>query len=634
MPHTAASTHQPPLPWLLLACLLFPVGPALFAANPQPVSSAFGYVTDGHLYREIWWREYRSDEATALLLHFNRPRSPAWARPGDRKIAAETEPANEEINDLFSDALDEEAGDAGPAMADSGLEVEQSMGRDRDEVAPEGAVYDYSPNELLVELPKGIAKTEDGRFDGGLAFSGEAGLRLLIGKRGSVESMEGWFHPEQLPEEEPVGLLASRADGARLLLRPDGHVELQWRWNPSRKDRPWQRLRSEEPIEPGEWTHIAVYDWRPRHVDEVRGHGPQIRLGINGRVSASAEFPRSPPPREHFMKPGVFFIGQRPDGGGLFTGRMDEIRVASRRRYVKPTEQPWLDPERNDPVNFGPPAFPEDTRVFHADFESPKLPVASGPKSRIDWDPGKYASFEDLQIDGPYGRSLVIDPALGFPKIPIHGLDPHGGSFEMFIKPMNWDNHQYAGSHWRFVRMPVARFMGRHKPSGRIVEFMRITIPPRSIYDRPAQTMHPGQWSHLIFTWSREDRHNSEWGSRPAGTPATNFKGLRNGRLIWIVNLERDGELIQTDEDLDKIEPRYVELGIAEDIAAWQYERPTIAVDEVIGHDRPLSQAEQLRAWTRWGGPKPEPESEEAEAPEQDAEEAEQDAPADADPPR
>ena len=46
---------------------------------------------DGYAFYDIVWMEQRADHDTALLLHFNVPQPPAWALPGERKLARKQE---------------------------------------------------------------------------------------------------------------------------------------------------------------------------------------------------------------------------------------------------------------------------------------------------------------------------------------------------------------------------------------------------------------------------------------------------------------------------------------------------------------------------------------------------------------
>ena len=587
-----------------IAWLALPAGDALAGRDVM-------YRNDqGYMYYSIWWQPYRSDDETALLLHFNKPRPPAWARPGNAKIDAETKEKGGE-SDALGDQLgalaaEGDTGGGGGGMVDSAIDsmekqesenVAQADGRDRSAEAPAGKIYDYSPNLAEIEIPSGVSITDDGRFGKGLRFDGETGLRLHLGKKGGRQAIEGWFKPVEIPGET-VCLLASQMNGARLLLRPDGHVVFE---RHAANEQEPLKLVSEKPIEAGEWTHIACYVFLFKHIEGPYKKEHEVRLRIDGRVSDKVvrrRVKRARPVPFDLAKVGPFFIGMNPERARVFRGVIDELRVAGRRRYNKRQRLPWRDPKAERPIPFGPPHFQKAERVFHASFESRRMRIPED--ARIEWDLGEHASFADMQVPGIYGKGLLIDPAFGLPRIPIDGLSMKEGTLELWFKPVNWDNRtDYAGKAPPNRRLTLLRFMGRDTETGEIVPFMEFGMP-RAVVHGITDWFQPGQWSHLIWSWSPEDVYEEDlaWGNDPPqkGDPMKVFRALRDGEQVWKAILKRKTDYI------GRIEPLYLEIGIPEDVTAYQGQRPAIVVDEVIGHGYGYSKAEMKKAPDRWKG--------------------------------
>lgn len=594
---------------LLLLAVMIGGGQAMALAEDT------SYEEDGYAFYDIWWREYRSAPDTALLLHFNKPAEHAWTLPGNAKLIAggkarQPDQLKALAKDLGGDLGDfgEEPGmgggmgggmdDVGKGFLDAQKEKEQrKRGRSRDAEAPDGRVFDYSPNLQAIDLPDGASKVNNGRIGKALKLTGTTGLGTFIGNRGETAVMEGWFKVDALPDEA-VCLLASGGNGGRLMLQPDGHVTLNWQSQTAGKR---LTLRSNEPIEADRWHHIAAYGFKLKHIEGSRGKHHEIRLGIDGRVAASYPHRRNDSP-EPFINRGPFHIGQNPDGGQVYTGLVDQVRVAGRRRYNQRPPMPWRDAEAQRPIPFGPPHFAEDSRVVHASFESRDLTVSPDNRKQIDWNLGKHAAFEDVQVPGPYGQGVLIDPALGFPRIPIEGMSIEEGTFELWFQPVNWDNHtDFAKINWSKHTMSVARFMGRDKQTGKIVAFMTLTLARAAIHGE-RQWLHPGQWTHLIWTWSPQDVHEQDgWGSTKAGDPISTFRAVRFGNQFWRAMLTRNTELI------GRVEPLYVEIGIDDNITVYHDQRPAIMVDEVIGHSRRFSEEELRKAPLRWMNQLPAP---------------------------
>lgn len=550
----------------------------------------------GYAYYDIWWEEHRSDEETALLLHFGQPAEHPWTRIGNARIAANKKdkpPSPALAEDLGGDM---DMGGLGDLMDDIGAkhaeDRKQRHGRFRTDKAPAGVVYDYSPNRKEVKLPAGVRKVEDGRFGPGLKLTGQNGLVISIGDAGGRYSMEGWFKPAKLPEKGPVALLASPADGARLLLHPDGTVEFTCVPGPG-ADR--ISLRSEQALKPGQWHHLAGYTWVRKHIEGGRGRSYQQRLGIDGNVAASWDGRESRRPA--LVHVGPFHVGENPKGGQVFTGLVDDVRVAGLRRYNVRAPMDWRDPDGQAEVPFGRPHFKTDARVFHASFEDRSMTVAAEKDAKVKWDLPEGVEFSDFQVPGPHGQALLVDPAMGFPRIPIQGLSPKRGSFELWLRPVNWDNHTDFGKiNWAAHTMSVIRFMGRDKRTGKVVQFMELNLARATIHGE-ATWLHPGQWSHLVWSWSPEmvvGPHG--WGGVDPNTPQGTFRAHRFGELFYRGQLKRDIRLI------DRIEPLYAEIGIADEITTYHGQRPAIAVDEVIGHGYDFSEDEKKRAPKRWTG--------------------------------
>lgn len=563
-----------------------------------PVTAADTSYRDefGYAYYDLWWQQHRSDRQTALLLHIGVPEDPAWTRPGDAVMAARETAEEAAEADRLPDGLFDDADVATPLddlrRREASIQAERNRtGRPRSQQAPEGMIYDYSPNQVEIALPAGIRKIDHGRFGMGLEFSGDSGISTRIVQPDGLSSMEGWFKIAELPRH-PVCLLASSGDGGRLLLHPDGQLELSWLSLASGER---ESIRSEVALGVDEWAHVAAYALREKHIEWVfkRPSNYEIRIGLNGEVVASHVRPGVVP--ETFIHPGPFSIGANPEGGQIYRGLMDEIRVAGLRRHHRRDFIHQHIPEDGREIAFGPPQFVADTRIFHASFETPDLLVHPPGRPAIEWKPRGQARFADMQVPGVYGTGLLVDPALGFPRIPIEGLSAEAGTFELWFRPVNWDNQTDHGKiDWNDHLMSVARFMGRDRRSGRIVPYMEVKLARATVHGE-IEWIHPGRWSHFIWTWSADDVLAEDgWGSSKRGDPIATFRAVRFGDEVYRAMLTRDIALI------DHIELLYLEIGITDAITVYHGQRPAIEVDEIIGHGHAFSAAERVAAPDRW----------------------------------
>lgn len=601
--YTTMLTRIHPLSAAILAPLLL-IGSAL----ALPAASVAYRDADGYFFYEIWWEPYISDPETALLVHAGAPTDPARLAPGDAAVAAAeaAEAASEQSSDAELGAL--LLGDDGPPVDDIGgddLKPKRNVNRPRDQVAPDDVLYDYSPGFGNFPVAEGVRKVADGRFGGGLAFDGTGGQMLAVRPVDDLHTMEAWYKPAALPEA-PACLMASPPGGGSLWLYPDGTLELRW---PSALSDQEARIRTERTIEPGRWTHIAAYGFRERHIEWVFTDGPkyEMRIGIDGTVAARLRHLIEKVERaggsapEPFIEPGTFVIGAAADGSAPYTGLIDEIRVAGLRRFLPPPDR---DPDlHSDPsrVPFGPPRFPADRRLVHADFASAELLVApEGAAPELRWDAAPHATLADVLLPGPVGTAVMVDPALPLLRIPVDGMSMREGSFECWFRPLNWDNFTDYGQirDWSQHTMEVMRFMGRDTRSGEVVPFMWVTMARASLHGEPDWN-HPGRWSHMLWTWSPEDVHQEDgWGDTEKGDPITTFRAWRGGDeggdVFWRAQLKRDLDLI------GKVTPLYLEIGIKDPVTVRYGQRPTIAVDEVIVHESAFDEDERAATHARW----------------------------------
>ncbi len=585
----------------LLLCVQVMVFVNLYAGGQGRYTNRKGYA-----FYDIWWFEQQADRETTLMLHFNSPSEPEWMQPGNEALAAQESEKEDSLEESLAEMQDD-----GPEMDDMGMrnQTERSLevkdGRPTHEVAPEGVIYDYSPNVREFKITEGVRKVENGRFGKALEFDGSNGLEIRLGKKGKRHSMDAWIKVDQLPEETACIFASPYFNdmGGRLLLEPDGHLTFEWASQNKRDSASGgiRKLRSDVPIEAGAWTHVAAYTFQSVHIEVAyrRSDFYEMRIGINGRLAAFEDRGRGALKgnNEEFINPEKFYIGMNPEGEQVFQGLMDEVRVMGPRRYNNPRELAVKDEEELEKISFGPPDFQADQRVFHADFDSPELAVHPEDKNTLSWDLGDSIQFADMQIPGVAGKGLLIDSALPLPRIPIQGMSTKEGTFEFWFQPANWDNHTNYAEKTSFLnrhRFSILRFFGRHKDTGNVVPFMELFMFPVTIHG-DADWFHPGQWYHLIFSWSPEDVHKeSAWGS-VAGKPESTFRAYRFGDSVWRVYLRRDADLIS------KVEPLYLELGIADQSReVYQGQRPAIMVDEVIGHANAFSDDEKKRAPLRW----------------------------------
>jgi len=356
------------------------------------------------------------------------------------------------LNDMGSAAPDNPVGQMLSDLAkQTTQEFKQRQGRYRSQKAPDGKFYDYSPNRQVIDIPDGVERVANGRFGQAAKFTGSHGFPIVVGKKGGRETMDGWIKPTRLPDE-PAWLFGSPR-GIRLYLLPDGRLRLDF--FPRGADER-SSLTSDRALSVGEWVHVSCQNWlsNQRHPD------PEVQLRIDTRVAAKYIVKQWAHKALHplFPEQDVIHIGAAPDGTAGFVGLMDDIRITTYRRYNRLEDWPDFDlTEHPRPAPAGAPLFSGDSRVFHADFESRQLRIHPEGASEITWNLGEHAAFSDYQVDAPFGQALLVDPAMGFPRIPIQGMSPHKGTFELWFQPHNWDNNTMIGEN-KPPSHPMIRF--------------------------------------------------------------------------------------------------------------------------------------------------------------------------------
>ena len=558
---------------MIIAATVLAAGVTMPAAANPPI----------YRYGEAWWNEYESDPQTAILLHFG----PAQISGRDRLEAAVADrKRDEKLLSLDTDDVPQSSSGDLEMMSPEELKPRQ---RPVDET-PTAAdtIRDYSDRRQIFPLASGFTITPDGRFGRGLACSGAAAQKVTAD---SPMFIECWIHVDALPAKEQC-ILACGADESRLLLRPDGRLELRLKQphgvpDPALPPDRIEAIRgrdasivSPDPVAPGTWTHVAI--WNRPHPMPGGGEPFDAVLTVNGSVAANymSERHNRYGPARFFGGPKTqVLIGNSASGDQGFVGVVDELRVSKTVRdlYERPPLA-WRDADATRPLQFNRPFFRADGTVLHASLDSGTnfdIDAGSGDAIHIDL-PG--AQSDGLRVDGVRGRGWLMDPAIGFARVPLRGMSVRQGALEFWLRPVNWDD---CTGYWHHsppnrMRLSVARLFAKDK-AGKDVPGLEVSLPRAFNLERARLPLDPGHWVHLCLVWDERG-----WGL------------YFDGKVIA-------GKRRDAGADLDA-ELTAVEFGVADDVTVQRGEKPRIEIDEIVGYRVPLRKDEVEQARRRWMG--------------------------------
>ena len=541
---------------------------ASVAAGPAPA----------YRYGEMWWDEYPSDAGTELLLHFGPPTATAQARLGRAVKAAKAEAA----------LLDDLMAPGGKAAGAPGEDGKPALAGSRAGLAPvdearfaAGTVADYSDRRRLLTLGAGLAVVPDGRFGGGLALDGTGALAIPVA---APQSAECWFRIKALPGREAC-VLSVGQDEARLLLRPDGHLEIRLRQPhglPNREKLTGEALKAVEardpaivspyPVATGVWTHVALVSIP--HPAPANTGSWEMGLQVNGSIVASYMSEGSNLYEPMGRRNAPLVIGNSARGGEGLAGTIDEVRASTvvRSFYERPALA-WRDAAAARPLQFDRPWFRSDSTVLHASFDKGlALDRSAEPGARIQLEL-HGADAGGLAVDGIRGKALAIDPAIGLVRIPLAGMALKAGALEFWLRPQNWDDCTGYWQHSPPLKkdLTVARLLTADGKPG-----LTVTLPRAYNCERQRVPIDPGHWSHVMLVWD-----------------AGGWAVFVDGKVLHGHRREA-GDLAAG--------LAWAEFGVADDVTAIRGERPRIEIDEVVGYRAHLRADEVVQARQRWMG--------------------------------
>lgn len=532
-------------------------------------------------YGACWWQEYTDDKDTSLLLHFGPP-----TVTEQHKLREHLK--NEKKFDAENLLKDDD--DSLPAGIDRMKPGDDGLSPVDESKAPAGFVLDYSHARKQLKLPPGFAVVDGGRFGKALSCDGGGAARMTIP---GVKSVECWMKIDAYPAAESC--IFSVAGGeSQLLLRPDGRLEFRLRKPHGNVDE--KRLAPElvkiilakdanivspQAVPLNEWTHVAI--WDQPHPAPGNTSPFDARLKINGfdvawYISEGGN-------AYEYLGRGIkceLTIANSADGKSGFKGLLDEVRASSGDRafYERPL-MPWREAAPQRPLQFDKPFFRNDGAVLHASLDKGfELDVDKNGAGKIELDlRGKTAG--SLEVDGIRGKGWLLDPAIGFPRVPLKGVTGKEGSLEFWLRPVNWDD---TTGYWQHsppekLNLSVVRIFGRAagaKPS----LLVNVTLPRAHDLERTRIPLDGGHWVHCVVVWRSEGK----------GHAGLYIDGKYHGRI------RIDAEA------LGSAEMTYAEFGINDDVTVIGNEPPRAEVDEIVAYNYAVDGDEVQQALARWKG--------------------------------
>lgn len=541
------------------------------------LAAATALAGKGPLYRygEMWWAEYDPDPKTELLLHFGPP----------------TVTARQQLATAVKERGKDQALESGSlkAVVDDGEEPlpttrDPNMAALPDERRlPAGAVADYGDKRRILQLGNGLRLVPEGRFGPGLRV--EAGGSLRVPTRDAAAA-ECWFRIDALPAAEAC-VMSLGNDEARLLLRPDGRLELRLRkphGNPTAQgpglqailERPAEIISSCV-IEPNRWTHVAIYD--EPHPSPGNTAPWEAQLRVDGAVVAN--FLSEGGNQYQFFggRESTLVLGNSADGKQPFTGWLDEVRVSTTfRDYYERPRLPWRDADATRPLQFNRPFFRADSTVLHLSCDKgtvPDLDTAGAGEAQLKLHGEK---LDGLLVDGIRGKGWLMDRDIGLARLPLKGITAREGAIEFWLRPVNWDD---CTGYWQHspperMNLSVARVFAKTE-AGNDLQLFNVGLPRAFNLERARLPLDPGHWVHLMLVWDANG-----WGL------------YFNGRVI-------NGHRREAGDKLD-LPLAAIEFGVTDKVEGIRREPPRIEIDEVVAYRSHLRGDEVTQAHRRWMG--------------------------------
>lgn len=573
-------------------------------------------------YASNWWREYGPDQWTVVLLHFGKPKDLPWEHLASKGLEKREE--EKEEKDLMDQILNMDAEEAAIDNAsDSGLVEDERAKAERERLAkpveepevPTDKVYDYGDSRHVFELGPGMSAVPDGRFGGGLYFDGSGpGLDLSgrhDGKRISVA--EASIRIEEYPEQT-VCLISMGVDESKLLLHPDGRLEL-WRAKPhgtpaenmiERQDivKEMEAYLESDPtvissdaIPLGEWVHVAYGRGQTAVVNSFVAY-----LWINGEMVSTHQgckwnwydyMSGGPGGRGAYS----MMIGNSASGDQPFVGWMDEVRVSSGqldwglagRHFNQDVPQPWIAGSEERELRFDTPYFLQDGTVGHIGFDNGMgfdRHVAEGAAAR--WE-RQVAEPSLMRRPGVRGEAMVIDPRVARLRLPRTGMSLREGSIDFWARPLNFDDNR---------GLPLMRIIAR-LPGSKELEHQRIplvTLRSKAPHTNEAgePSFHPGAWTHFTLTWEKTGH------GRDAKLEVLLYRnhdrGWRRGSRVRTIKLGDRGIEDRAPWDMEFVD---FEFGTNPGTKGGDGLEATLLVDEITLYDYALNRHEAIQAYRR-----------------------------------
>ncbi len=544
---------------------------------------ALGGKGPSYKYGVAWWQEYTDDKDTGLLVHFGVPQ------------VSEQQKLREHLKkekQFDSENILKEDDDSLPAGIERLKPGEDGLPPVDETKAPAGYVLDYSHARKQLKIADGFKVIEDGRFGKAMSCDGKGGMRVTIP---AARSVECWVKIAAYPAAESC--IFSVAGGeSQLLLRPDGRLEFRLRKPHGNVDE--KRLSPElvktilakdaniispNPLPLNEWTHVAIWD-KP-HPAPGNTSPFDARLKVNGfdvawYISEGGN-------NYNYLGQGAkceMVIANSAEGKAGFAGIIDEVRASTGDRdfYERPL-LPWREAGPARPLQFDKPFFRNDGAVLHASLDKGFEPdIDRNAAGKIDLDlRGKKAN--SLTIDGVRGKGWLLDPAIGFPRVPVKGFTGKEGSLEFWLRPVNWDD---STGYWQHsppdkMHLSVARLYGRSGGAKNPPLLLSLTLPRAHDLERTRIPLDGGHWMHCVLTWNADGK----------------------GRASLFIDGKYHSRVRMDPEIMGKAEVAYVEFGVTDDVQVIGNAAPLVEIDEIVAYNYPIDGDEVKQAHARWKGP-------------------------------